>query len=85
MRREEQLELAAQQARTALGEWRAHLDRAEIAADMANFLHVSDIAESKAFLCTFVKRIVVEPGRATIHYTTPMPEDSPMVPKKLRK
>ena len=50
----------------------------EFAADMAEFLRASDITESKAFLRTFIKRIAVEPGRATIHYTIPMPEDSPI-------
>ncbi len=58
------------------------LDKAEVvaefAADMAEFLRASDITESKAFLRTFIKRIAVEPGRATIHYTIPMPEDSPI-------
>lgn len=45
---------------------------------MAEFLRTSDITESKAFLRTFIKRIAVKPGRAVIHYTIPMPEDSPI-------
>ena len=85
MARKEQLENAAEKARNALAERRALLDKAEVvaefAADMADFLRASDITESKAFLRTFIKRIVVEPGRATIHYTIPMPEDSPIGPK----
>ena len=36
------------------------------------------LAETKAFLRTFVKGIVVRPGRATIHYAVPTPEDSPI-------
>ena len=82
MARKEQLELAADKARNALAERRVLLDKAEVvaefAADMAEFLRASDITESKAFLRTFIKRIAVEPGRATIHYTIPMPEDSPI-------
>ncbi len=82
MARKEQLELAAEKARNALDERRVLLDKAEVvaefAADMAEFLRASDITESKAFLRTFIKRIAVEPGRATIHYTIPMPDDSPI-------
>ncbi len=82
MARKEQLEIAAEKARNALTERRVLLDKAEVvaefAADMAEFLRTSDITESKAFLRTFIKRIAVEPGRAVIHYTIPMPEDSPI-------
>ncbi len=82
MARKEQLETAAEQARKALAERRALLDKAEVVAefvaDMAEFLRTSDITESKAFLRTFIKRIDVEPGRAVISYTIPMPEDSPI-------
>ena len=82
MARKEQLETAAEKARNALAERRVLLDKAEVvaefAADMAEFLRTSDITESKAFLRTFIKQIAVEPGRATIHYTIPMPEDSPI-------
>ena len=82
MARKEQLETAAEQARNALAERRVLLDKAgvvaEFAADMAEFLRTSDITESKAFLRSFIKRIAVEPGRAVIHYTIAMPEDSPI-------
>ncbi len=82
MARKEQLELAAEKARNALDERRVLLNKAEVvaefAADMAEFLRASDITESKAFLCTFIQRIAVEPGRAVIRYTSPMPEDSPI-------
>ena len=82
MARKEQLETAAEEAKSALAERRVLLDKAEVVAefvaDMADFLRTSDITESKAFLRTFVKRIAVEPGRAVIHYTIPMPEDSPI-------
>ncbi len=82
MARKEQLEAAAEQARKALAERRVLLDKAEVVAefvaDMADFLRTSDITESKAFLRTFVKQIAVEPGRAVINYTIPMPEDSPI-------
>ena len=82
MARKEQLENAAEEARNALAERRVLLDKAEVVAefvaDMAEFLRTSDITESKAFLRTFVKQIAVEPGRAVIHYTIPMPDDSPI-------
>ena len=82
MARKEQLETAAEQARKALAERRVLLDKAEVVAefvaDLADFLRTSDITESKAFLRTFIKQIAVEPGRAVINYTIPMPEDSPI-------
>ena len=82
MARKEQLENAAEEARNALAKRRVLLDKAEVVAefvaDMAEFLRASDITESKAFLRTFIKQIDVEPGRAVIHYTIPMPEDSPI-------
>ena len=34
--------------------------------------------ESRAFIRSFVKEIEVRPGKATIHYTIPTPEDSPI-------
>ena len=58
------------------------LDKTEIIAafaeEMSEFLATSELTEAKAFVRSFVKSIVVRPGRATIHYTIPMPEDSPI-------
>ena len=51
---------------------------AAYAAEMSEFLLDSGLAETKAFVRSFVKQIVVRPGKATIHCTTPTPEDSPI-------
>ena len=45
---------------------------------MSEFLATSELTESKAFIRSFVKEIAVAPGAATIRYTIPMPEDSPI-------
>ena len=45
---------------------------------MREFLGTSELTESKAFINSFVKEIAVAPGAATIRYTIPMPEDSPL-------
>ena len=80
--RQQRLELAAEEARALLGERREMLDSADtiaaFARDMSEFLTTSELTESKAFVRSFVKTIRVKPGRATIHYTIPMPEDSPI-------
>ena len=80
--RQEKLELAADEARAVLAERRMMLDSVEtiaaFARDMGDFLMNSDVTETKAFIQTFVKEISVKPGRATIHYTIPTPQDSPM-------
>ena len=56
------------------------LDKVEtitaFAKDMSEFLKTSELTESRAFIRSFVKEIEVRPGRATIHYTIPTPEDS---------
>ena len=38
----------------------------------------SNLTESRAFIRSFVKEIEVRPGRATIIYSLPTPEDSPI-------
>ena len=45
---------------------------------MSEFLLESELTESKAFIRSFVKEIVVSPGRAILRYTMPLPEDSPI-------
>ena len=40
------------------------------------FRHRGD--ETKAFVGSFVKEVVVKPGRAAIVYSIPTPDDSPM-------
>lgn len=80
--RKERLEAAAEEARRTLAEIRRLLHSTEaiatFAADMAEFLLTSELTETRALLQTFFKRIAVKPGRATIRYTIPMPEDSPI-------
>ena len=80
--RQAQLERAAEEARSALTERRDFLDRTEVIArfveEMSEFLQASELTETKAFIRSFVKRIVVRKGTAVIHYTIPTPDDSPL-------
>ena len=80
--RKERLEKSAEEARGVLSERRALLDRADIiaafAADMSEFLRTSELTETRAFIRSFVKEIQIRPGNASIVYTIPMPEDSPI-------
>ena len=80
--RQERLEVAAEEARTALSERRVRLDDAKtiaaFARDMSQYLRESDFTETKSFISSFVKEIAVGPGKATIRYTIPMPQDSPI-------
>ena len=80
--RQEKLEIAAEKARALLSERRAVLDNvdtiAAFAEDMSDFLMTSEITESRAFIKSFVKEIVVKPGKATVFYTLPTPPDSPI-------
>ncbi|MYK35128.1 MAG: recombinase family protein, partial [Chloroflexi bacterium] len=79
---QERLERAADEARVELDARLAGVQDAEVVAayarEMGEWLLESGLAETKAFLRTFVKQIVVRPGRATIHYAVPTPEDSPI-------
>ncbi len=80
--RKEKLEIAAEEARVLLSDRRQFLDSAEtiaaFAAEMSEFLKTSELTETKAFVRSFVKEIVVKPGRAAIVYSIPTPDDSPM-------
>ena len=80
--RQERLELAADAARALLEERRVLLDSVEVvtayAREMNEFLRTSEVTETKSFIRSFVKEIVVRPGRATIRYTIPTPPDSPI-------
>ena len=80
--RKEKLEVAAEEARTLLKERRQFLDSADtiaaFAAEMSEFLKPSELTETKAFVGSFVKEVVVKPGRAAIVYSIPTPEDSPI-------
>ena len=65
-----------------LSERRQFLDSADtiaaFAQDMSEFLRTSELTETKAFVRSFVKEVLVRPGGATIVYTIPTPEDSPI-------
>ena len=80
--RRDRLEQAASEARAALSERRdvlANIERiTAYAKDMSQFLATNELTESKAFIRSFVKEIAVAPGAATIRYTIPVPEDSPL-------
>ena len=80
--RKERLEIAAEEARALLSDRRQFLDSADtiaaFAAEMGEFLKSSELTETKAFVGSFVKEIVVKPGRAAIVYSIPTPDDSPI-------
>ena len=80
--RKEKLEIAAEEARALLSDRRQFLDSADtiaaFAAEMGEFLKSSELTETKAFVRSFVKEIVVKPGRAAIVYSIPTPDDSPI-------
>ena len=80
--RQERLEIAAEEARALLPDRRAVLNNvdtiAAFAEDMSDSLMTSKITESRAFIKSFVKEIVVKPGKATIYYTIPTSPDSPI-------
>ena len=80
--RQERLEVAAAEADDQLSERQAMLDNVEtitaFADDMNTYLRESALTESRTFIRSFVKEVAVAPGKATIRYTIPMPEDSPI-------
>ena len=80
--RQAQLDKSAEEARSVLAERRELLDSADVIArfaeEMSEFLRESEVTETKSFIRSFVKRIVIRPGRAVIHYTIPTPQDSPL-------
>ena len=49
-----------------------------LAQEMGEFLRESELSERKAFAETFVREIVVMPGKAVIYYAVTMPGDSHM-------
>ena len=51
---------------------------AAYAQDMSEFLRESELTERRAFIETFIKEIVIMPGKAVVRYTVPMPDDSPI-------
>ena len=75
--RQEQLEIAAEEARLILAQRRALLDSADSIASyavrMSKFLQTCEYTEIRAFVRSFVKEIEVKPGRAVITYSIPTP------------
>ena len=63
------------QRRSVKGDLETIVARAQ---DMGEFLKESELSDRKAFAETFVREIVVHPGKAVIHYAVPMPGDSHM-------
>ncbi len=80
--RKEKLEVSAEEARAILSKRRVTLDKMEritdFAMEMSEYLKTSAFTESRAFIRSFVKEVTVRPGMATILYTLPTPEDSPI-------
>ena len=80
--RQEKLEATAENARALLSQRRVVLDDVETITayceDLSRFLNESELTERRAFIESFVKEIVVQPGGAVVRYTIPMPEDSPI-------
>ena len=65
-----------------LAERRQFLDSADtitaFAEDMSELLKTSEPSDTKAFVLSFAKEIVVGPDRAVILYSLPTPEYSPI-------
>ena len=81
--RQEKLEATAEEVRAMLSQRRIVLDDVETIAaycqDLSRYLNQSELTERRAFIESFVKEIVVQPGNAVVRYSIPMPEDSPIV------
>ena len=80
--RQDRLETTAEEARTLLSQRRVVLDDVNTitayAQDLSRYLNESELTERRAFIESFVKEIVVQPGNAVVRYSIPMPEDSPI-------
>ena len=80
--RQQKLEESAADARVMLSHRRVVLDDVDTitayAQDLNTYLRESELTERRAFIESFVREIVVQPGGALVRYTIPMPEDSPI-------
>ena len=78
--RQERLQEAAADARAVLDQRKSALGDVNTigiyATEMTDFLDESELAEARAFVKSFVKEILVNPGSALLRYTMPMPDDS---------
>ena len=74
------LEASLREAKSILPQRKAVKNEQEAivarAQDMTEFLNESELSERKAFVQTFIREIVVMPGRAVVRYTVPMAGDS---------
>ncbi len=74
------LEASLEEAQSILSQRRSVKNDLEAivaqAQDMGEFLRESELPERKAFAETFVREIVVMPGKAIVHYAVPMAGDS---------
>ena len=68
------IQTEAQMAAQGVDEVDAEVVKAH-AQDLRAVLEEADFAQRKAFLRSFVRRIEVDNGQATLHYTLPMPPD----------
>ena len=77
--RERKLQESAREVEAMVAARRVTLDNLEtitaFAGDMSSFLNEAELTERRAFIHSFVKEISVGPGKATIRYNIPMPED----------
>ena len=80
--RQERLHATAAEAKAMLSQRRVVLDDVETitayARDLSRYLNESELTERRAFIQSFVKEIVVQPGNALVRYTIPMPQDGPI-------
>ena len=78
--RRRRLEASKEEASAILSQRRAVRNDVEAivarAQDMTEFLKRSELHERRAFAETFVKEIVVMPGKVVVRYNVPMPDDS---------
>ena len=78
--RKEKLEIAAEEARALLKDRRQLLDSADVIAtfaeEMSEFLSTSELTETRAFVHSFVKKVQVRPGKATIVYSIPISQST---------
>ncbi|MYC36831.1 MAG: recombinase family protein [Chloroflexi bacterium] len=80
--RQQRLEETAEESRVLLSQRRVVLDDVETITayceDLSRYLNESELTERRAFIESFVREIVVQPGGALVRYSIPMPEDSPI-------
>ena len=78
--RQVRLDVSLQEANAILSQRRAIRDDVAImtakAQDMTEFLEKSELPERKAYVETFIREIVVMPGKAVVHYKVPTAKDS---------